>query len=352
MLSRHFGFMCTIWIPSCCAGEHPACTPFASILQIRDAECCVVLCVRARVRACACACVDSVTYGSDPDPIFNTYHTFARALLADGASLTPRPGDADLLLAPAFGTNMEKLVEYYEHAQEYLAKHYPAIWQRHDGADHFWLISGDGGGCDFRFLPALRHSIRVAHYLKLNHSHGRRDTCGHAERDLAMPPEVPPVERRAYLSRAEKPMSQRPLTFFFAGNVPDAGQVDTTSDDALSREGYSEGMRQLVWKCACHSSPTHTAAANAPPPRYRRVPLRVPLRAPLLSRAPPHKVAAFHVRQVPEAPRADVPRRAALRDVPHRLVRCAILPRASRRGLGRAALVVCRRRLRARPRRV
>ena len=52
-----------------------------------------------------------VAYGSDPDPIFNTYHTLMRLLLADPDRLAPSPDEASLFLVPAFGTNMDKLLE-------------------------------------------------------------------------------------------------------------------------------------------------------------------------------------------------------------------------------------------------
>lgn len=265
-----------------------------------------------------------VNYGSDPDPIFNTYHTFVRALLADGASLTPRPEAADLLLAPAFGTNMEQLVEYYEHAQEHLARHYPAAWRRYGGADHFWLISGDGGGCDLHRLPALRRSIRVAHYLKLNHSRGRHDTCGDEERDVSLPPEVPAIERPTYLARGTRPMDGRQLTFFFAGNVPDKSLVDTTSDDALGREGYSEGVRQIIWKHHRHRTPayriversTTCASTNWNPPYVT---------APRLASRPMADFVACPV--------------GAAWQVQDRLEREPILPRAARCRVGGKALL-------------
>ena len=193
-------------------------------------------------------------YGSDPDPIFNTYHIFLSALLSDPASLTPDPDDADLLLAPAFGTNMEKLLEYYEHAQEHLQKRFKS-WDKHSGEDHFWLISGDGGGCDLPRLRALRKSMMVAHYLKLNYSTGNRDAlisggkhCGVPNRDIALPPHVPHVERKGFLARGEQAVANRRLTFFFAGNVPDRHLVATTPDEQLYNEAYSEGVRQLIWK--------------------------------------------------------------------------------------------------------
>ena len=188
------------------------------------------------------------TYGSDPDPIFNTYHTFMQHLLADSASLTASPDDADLLLVPAFGTNMDKLIEYYEHAYEQISTSFPQLWAKHGGADHVWFSSADGGGCDLfnaHALPHLQRSLVLAHYLKLNASDGK---CGTPERSVAVPPNVPPVATASFLATGETPMAQRRLDFFFAGNVPDAHLVDETSDDALAREAYSEGVRHLIWK--------------------------------------------------------------------------------------------------------
>ena len=199
-----------------------------------------------------------VSYGSDPDPIFNTYHVFLSALLSDATSLSPSPEDADMLLMPAFGTNMEKLLEYYEHAADHLAKRFPTSWQRHSGVDHLWLISGDGGGCNLREMMSksklrqiaggaatISNGRILAHYLKLNHSDG---SCGMTNRDVPIPPHVPMIERHGYLARGERPARDRTLTFFFAGNVPDKHLVDSMSDSSLALEGYSEGVRQLVWK--------------------------------------------------------------------------------------------------------
>ena len=185
------------------------------------------------------------TYGSDPDPIFNTPHVFLSALLADSHTLEEVPDDADLYLAPAFGTNMEGLVEYYEHALRHLERERAHHWRRRRGADHVWLTSADGGGCDMRRLDALDNAIVVAHYLKLNSSSHR---CGVAGRDLALPPIVPATADPAFLHRGLSPAASRPRTLFFAGNVPDAHLVDGQSDEALGREAYSEGVRQLVWK--------------------------------------------------------------------------------------------------------
>ena len=49
-------------------------------------------------------------------------------------------------------------------------------------------------------LRALRHSLILAHYLKLNASDGR---CGVPAHDVPMPPLVPPIERKAYLASAD-----------------------------------------------------------------------------------------------------------------------------------------------------
>lgn len=141
--------------------------------------------------------------GSDPEAIFNTYHTFLGRLLADGPSLATSAEEADLALAPAFGTNMDGLLEYYQHAADALAHLHPHAWRERD---HVWFTSGDGGGCDLNRLPALRRSIIAAHYLKLNVSAkyaAGRDSCGVPGKDLAIPPEVPPVAEAAFLERGE-----------------------------------------------------------------------------------------------------------------------------------------------------
>ena len=171
-------------------------------------------------------------YGSDPDPIFNTYHTFLSALLADGPSLSSSADAADLLLVPAFGTNMDKLLEYYAHAADAIHRRFPSLWPSRSRA-HVWLTSGDGGGCDLNRLPQLRrlnvpqlrHGVIVAHYLKLNVSGEAAasfESCGVPGKDVAIPPHVPTVERPAYLSAGLTPVLQRPTSFFFAGNAPDA----------------------------------------------------------------------------------------------------------------------------------
>jgi hypothetical protein len=186
-----------------------------------------------------------VTYGSDPDPIFNTHHTFVSALLGDPASLTPSPMAADLLLVPAFGTNMEALLEYYEHAQSHVASRFADAWARHRGTDHVFFTSGDGGGCDLNRLGATRGSIILSHYLRLNTTSPK---CGIRGKDVAVPPDVPGVHDPHFLRLGETAPAARAGTLFFAGNVPDAHLVDSTSDERLGREEYSEGVRQLVWK--------------------------------------------------------------------------------------------------------
>ena len=103
--------------------------------------------------------------GSDPDPIFNTHHRFVARLLEDPPALAASADDADLVLAPAFGTNMDGLLEYYEHAASALERHAPSAWR---ARDIVWFTSGDGGGCDLNRLPRLRGAIIAAHYLKLN----------------------------------------------------------------------------------------------------------------------------------------------------------------------------------------
>ena len=158
--------------------------------------------------------------GSDPDPIFNTYHIFLGTLLADAPSLAASASFADLALVPAFGTNMDGLLEYYEHAAAQVARRFPAAWRERD---HVWITSGDGGGCDLNRLPSLRGSIIAAHYLKLNVTEAyatSRDSCGRPGKDVAIPPDVPTVAQPAYLARGLAPLEQRPGTFFFAGNVP------------------------------------------------------------------------------------------------------------------------------------
>ena len=188
-----------------------------------------------------------VAYGSDPDPIFNTYHTFTSLLLADPTHIAPRPEDADLFLVPAFGTNMEKLLEYYQHAQQSIVRLFPRFWRRRRGQDHIWFITADGGGCDLNNLAATRDGIILAHYLKLNKTVPGR-VCGAVGKDIALPPDVPPVADQSFLTSGLSPIRGRPIQFFFAGNVPDKQLVDTTADEALAREAYSEGARQLVWK--------------------------------------------------------------------------------------------------------
>ena len=188
------------------------------------------------------------TFGSDPDPIFNTHHVFLERLLADRAALAARPEEAHAFLAPAFGTNMEALDEYYLHVQRHIAAHLP-WWHRRRGTDHAWFTTADGGGCNLNTLPRLRRSVIMAHYLKWNTT---ATGCGVRGKDLALPPAVPGVLEAGFLARGAAPLSSRPLRFFFAGNVPDSEQpgFDQISDAQLGREAYSEGVRQLVWKHA------------------------------------------------------------------------------------------------------
>ena len=80
------------------------------------------------------------TFGSDPDPIFNTHHVFLERLLTDRAALAARPEEAHAFLAPAFGTNMEGLVEYYVHVQRHIAARLP-WWHRRRGTDHAWFTT-------------------------------------------------------------------------------------------------------------------------------------------------------------------------------------------------------------------
>jgi len=187
---------------------------------------------------------------SDDDPIFNTYHSFMRALLASPALLSARPEDAALLLAPAFATNMEGLVQYYAHMQRYIEGRHPELWRRRGGRDHVWWGSGDGAGCDFNHagqLARLRQSIFVAHYFKFNTT---STSCGDATKDVAVPPHVPAVHSADFLRRGEAAAAARPTLFFFAGNVPESGEpgFDARDDKRLADEAYSEGVRQLVWK--------------------------------------------------------------------------------------------------------
>lgn len=157
------------------------------------------------------------------------------------------PADADAYLVPAFGTNMAGLLEYYEHARGHVARAFPTQWARRRGADHVWLTSGDGGGCDLNRMAGVQTGHILAQYLMLNASEGKE--CGVAGKDVAMPPDVPAIAMdAAFLDAAVRPPSERPVTFFFAGNVPDRALVDTMSDLALAREAYSEGVRQLLWK--------------------------------------------------------------------------------------------------------
>lgn len=83
-------------------------------------------------------------------------------------------------MAPACGTNMEGLPEYYAHAQAQLESRHP-WWRRRAGADHFWWTTADGGGCDLNAAgSAVRRSIVVAHYLKVG--------CPRPEHAVAPPP--------------------------------------------------------------------------------------------------------------------------------------------------------------------
>lgn len=188
------------------------------------------------------------TFGSDPDPIFNTHHVFLERLLIDPAALATRPEEAHAFLAPAFGTNMEALDEYYVHVQLHIAARLP-WWHRRRGTDHAWFTTADGGGCNLNTLPRLRRSVIMAHYLKWNTT---ATGCGVRGKDLALPPAVPGVLEASFLARGAAPLSSRPLRFFFAGNVPDSEQpgFDQIPDAQLGREAYSEGVRQLVWKHA------------------------------------------------------------------------------------------------------
>ena len=133
-----------------------------------------------------------------------------------------------------------------------MAVTFPHTWRRHGGSDHIWFTSGDGGGCDLNRLAEVRRGIVLAHYLKLNKSaasDGRKAfECGGYGKDIALPPRVPAVYDGRFLRRGQLPSAARPTTFYFAGNVPDRQLVDTTTDEALAREAYSEGVRQLVWK--------------------------------------------------------------------------------------------------------
>ena len=59
--------------------------------------------------------------------------------------LASTPSTAHLFFAPAFGTNMEGLLEYYDHTVRYISEHFP-YWGHSGGNDHFWWNSGDGAG--------------------------------------------------------------------------------------------------------------------------------------------------------------------------------------------------------------
>ncbi|KAL1519264.1 hypothetical protein AB1Y20_022793 [Prymnesium parvum] len=183
-------------------------------------------------------------FGSDPDPIFNTHRHFMRQLLAHTQVLAHHPSEAHLFFAPAFGTNMEGLLEYYDHAVDHIRTHFP-YWERRRGADHFFWNTGDGGGCDLNKRHSTRHSIGVAHYFKFNSS---SSACGLLAKDVSVPPFVPAVHTAAFMEAGSTPTSSRALRFFFAGNVPEADQVASRDDGALAEEAYSEGVRQLVWK--------------------------------------------------------------------------------------------------------
>jgi hypothetical protein len=95
-------------------------------------------------------------FASDADPIFNTYHVFMSALLQQNSTaLTDDPTQAALFLAPAFGTNMEGLRQYYAHAHRRISVAYP-WWNASGGANHFWWSTADGGGCELNQVSGLR----------------------------------------------------------------------------------------------------------------------------------------------------------------------------------------------------
>mmetsp|Transcript_40415 Transcript_40415/g.94323 ORF Transcript_40415/g.94323 Transcript_40415/m.94323 type:complete len:583 (-) Transcript_40415:14-1762(-) len=191
------------------------------------------------------------TYGSDPDAIFSSCFVFFAALLRDESQLTAVPQRASLFAAPACGTNMEKLDEFYLHGRQHIASAAP-WWARHNGGDHLWFTTADGGGCDFDRTPQLRTSIVLSHYLKLNRSAHQKPMCGRRGVDVSVPPRVPAVEDPAFLAAGRSPPARRPIDFYFVGNVPDAAEVASRSDESLAQEGYSEGVRQLVWKHLRH----------------------------------------------------------------------------------------------------
>lgn len=95
-------------------------------------------------------------FASDADPIFNTYHVFMSALLQQNSTaLADDPAQAALFLAPAFGTNMEGLREYYAHAHCRISASYP-WWNASGGANHFWWSTADGGGCELNQVSRFR----------------------------------------------------------------------------------------------------------------------------------------------------------------------------------------------------
>ena len=281
-----------------------------------------------------------VSYGSDPDPIFNTYHDFMRELLASPGSLAASPDDADLFLVPAFGTNMEGLMEYYEHAQGQVARRFRRFWFRHRGADHVWFTTGDGGGCDLNKLDATRNGIILAHYLKLNKtsavgpvtaaaSGGMTSTvCGDIGKDIALPPYVPTVASAAFLRLGTAPLESRPTTFFFAGNVPDRHLVDSTSDTQLSTEvrlATEPGTRARTLACLAVAPKLPRSTSRPPGVLGGGTPTRVEV--PSHARGLPNLGAISHVHQ--------------------RLGGLALLPRAAGCGLGRALAMGHRGRVRA-----
>ena len=71
------------------------------------------------------------SYASDDDPIFSTYHVFLSALLSDPSTLAADPEHADLFVVPAFGTNMDGLQAYYEHALAHVAREHGGVGRRH-----------------------------------------------------------------------------------------------------------------------------------------------------------------------------------------------------------------------------
>ena len=172
--------------------------------------------------------------------------------------LTPDPSDAHLYLVPAFGTNMFALLDYYMHAVAAIDAAHP-FWARRGGADHVFLITSDRGGCHLRALPQLNRSLLLAHYLRFSHGASLPSSCGDPVRDVPFPPFLPADKVARVLAAGDAaPLRARPLSFFFAGKVPEAKELDARPDKRIiTHSPYSEGARQMAWKHLRHLAPAY-----------------------------------------------------------------------------------------------